>query len=354
MKEANMFQQVLELMGKHIEINSLDSLFNEKLADIGISNDYLLVYKDSVGNIIEQIGELPSSKIDKAFHTDALLIVDGKRVQAIMDVTPDIVFRQMIWLLVASFLMLFVLVFCVIYQAKTIFTQYKLNRLREDFVHALTHDMKTPLSTINNVLSQFRSGLLDNHPDMKERFGEIGMDQVAGLQMLVEKILTIAKLERGRLLLERSDTDLPGIVKELKERFAFSKDDKQVTIRSSCDLKDCSVYLDTTLIKDAIGNLIENAVKYSGKSVVIDVDCYIMDDRLFIRIRDNGFGISLKDQQKIFEKFERGTAVSRKRTKGFGLGLNYVKHVTEAHGGIVTLYSMENRGSEFTLVLPLD
>jgi len=352
-KDVDVFQQILELMGKSIEVSVLDSLFKEKLADIGVSNGYLIYYKDSAGNILEQVGNLSIDKLDKAFYTDILLIVEGKRLQAVVDLSPAVVFQQMIWLLVASFLMLLIIVVCVVYQAQTIVTQYKLNLLREDFSNALTHDMKTPLSTINAVLSQFREGALDNLPDMREKFGRIGMEQVAGLQVLVEKILTIAKLEEGKLLIERSDADVKSMVKELKERFIVSKD-KQVIIHLTFDLGNYAISLDSTLIKNAIANLIENAVKYSGESVIINLDCYVMNNQLFIRVQDNGLGISTKDHQKIFEKFERGAAVGRKGAKGFGLGLNYVKRVVEAHGGIVTLFSAEGKGSEFTLVLPLN
>jgi two-component system phosphate regulon sensor histidine kinase PhoR len=350
--ETSFLQQVFEIIDAPVQILFIDSLFSEKIGNLNISGKYSLLYKDSTGIILEQTGDLSSSRMEKAFHTDSLLIVDGKRIQAIVDISPFAVFKRMIWLLGASFLVLIIILACIIYQAKTIFTQYKLNRLREDFTNALTHDMKTPLGTINAVLSMFREGSLENNPEMREKFGKTAMDQVSGLLMLVEKILTIAKMEEGKLELERTPVDLLEIANELKNRFSLSKE-KQVTILTSVELGDRIVYLDRTLIKDAIANLMENAIKYSGASVRIELDCYVENKQLFIRVRDNGFGISEKDKQKIFEKFERGAAVERKGAKGFGLGLNYVKRVTEAHGGIVVLYSKEKEGSEFTMVLPL-
>ena len=352
MVEASIFQQVLKFIGVPVQVSFIDSVFLGKIDSMNISDKYLLVYKDSIGTILEQKGNLASSKISSSFRTDSLLIIDGKRIQAVVDIAPLVVFRQMMWLLIASFFMLLIITYCIYYQAKTLFTQYKLNRLRDDFVHALTHDMKTPLGTINVVLAQFRSGALDNNPEMKEKFGAIAMDQVSSLLMLVEKILTIAKLEHGKLVPEYMVADIPQMVKELSERFFLSKN-KKVEILSSFDLEDRTIRLDSTLIKDAVGNLIENSVKYSGDEVKILVDCYIKNELLFIRVRDNGFGIPEEDREKIFEKFERGIAVERRGAKGFGLGLNYVKRVAEAHSGIVTLFSTEGEGSEFTMVLPL-
>jgi two-component system phosphate regulon sensor histidine kinase PhoR len=93
-------------------------------------------------------------------------------------------------------------------------------------------------------------------------------------------------------------------------------------------------------------------VKYSGPSVTIDIRCEQIDNDVYIYIKDNGYGISKKDQEKIFAKFERGKAVERKDAKGFGLGLSYVKRVMEAHLGTVNLFSREGKGTEFVLYLP--
>ncbi|MDR3142630.1 MAG: hypothetical protein LBU37_13035 [Tannerellaceae bacterium] len=350
--ETGIFQYILHFSKYPFRFYDLDSVFQNKLTFSGVPLAYLLTYKDSTGTILEQTGNLSSSRMGKAFRTGTLLIVDGKRVQAIVDISTAVIFKRMAWLLAASFLMLAIILVCVICQAKTVFTQYKLNQLREDFTNALTHDMKTPLGTINNVLSLFRDGSLENNPKMRENFGKTAMEQVSSLLRLVEKILTIAKMEEGKLTLERTPVDLPGIIGELKNRFSLSGG-KQVAILTSVELGGRMAYLDKTLIKDAIANLMENAIKYSGDPVKIKLDCYIENNHLFIRVRDNGLGIPEKDKQKIFEKFERGAAAGRKEAKGFGLGLNYVKRVTEAHGGIVVLYSKEKGGSEFTMVLPL-
>jgi len=233
--ETSLFQQILNIMGYPVQISFIDSVFQIKFNKLNHLNEYLLVYKDSTKTIIEQTGNLMENKTADAFHSESYLIVDGKRLQTIVDISPSAVFLNMMWLLLASDLILIIIIICIIYQAKTIFTQYKLNQLREDFTHALTHDMKTPLGTINGVLSQFRNGSLDDKPDKKEKFGKIAMDQVSGLLALVEKILTIAKLEEGKPVLERTIINLSEIINELKNRFAISKG-KNVIIHHTTDL----------------------------------------------------------------------------------------------------------------------
>lgn len=354
--EAGIFQQVLNFMGYPFNINTLDSIFQDELQKAKLPAKHLLTYKDSTGTILEQTGNLPKKKIDKAFHTESLLIVDGKRVQAIVDIKPSVVIKQMAGLLIASFLMLIIIAFCVVYQTKTVFTQLHLNKLRRDFTNALTHDMKTPLGSINIVLSNFRSGIWDNKPEKREYYGKIGMDQVANLLAIIDKILTIARLEKNNLILDIAKADIHTIIRELKERFSVSdQDEKQVVIQTSIDInEDDDIYIDETLIKNAIANLIENAIKYSGETVKIKIDCFILNDnQLFIRVTDNGSGVSDENKEKIFELFERGAATGKKGARGFGIGLNYVKRVSEAHGGIVSLYSNKGEGCEFTIILPL-
>ena len=351
--EAGFLQQILHYTGRPFNLQMLDSIFGSELQNAKISDSYALYYRDSTGAIIEQSGVLSLAESDKAFKTDSLLIIDGTRVQAYVVISPPKVFIRMLRLLILSFLVVILLSVCFVYQIKTIFTQNKLNEFKNDFIHAYIHNMKSPLGVIKIVLSKFISGELDHRPDKKASFGSKGMAQVERLLLQMEQILLLAKLESGTLSLNRSKTDVAAMINELKEEYSGSKD-KQVTILTSVKIdNDEAIFIDRLLIKEAVYNLIGNAIKYSGDSVKINIDCYIEGNSLHIRVKDNGFGIAQKYQSKIFEKFERGAAAEKKDVKGFGLGLTFVKRATEAHGGMVKLFSQEGEYSEFTLLLPL-
>ena len=351
--EAGLFQSVLHSAGYTFNITTLDSIFNDELKNADLPLNFHLCYKDSTGTIIDQIGNLPQSNIDKAFKTESLLIVDGKRVQAFVNITPSTVFQQMLALLIASFIMLVIIIFCVFYQTKSIFDEIKLSRLRQDFSRALTHDMKTPLSTIKSVLENFTSGFYKDKPEIQEKHGKIAMDQTESLLLLVDRILTISLMEEGKYTINRKITDMHIIIKELVERFSVWKN-KTISIHSSVDIEENKIiFIDGELIKNAINNLIENAIKYSKDSVEININCYISDDNLYITVRDNGFGISEKNKEKIFEKFEREATVRKKGIIGFGVGLNYVKLVTNLHEGLIEVYSNEGEYSEFSIIIPL-
>ena len=352
--ESGIYQQILKFKGVDLDIIVLDSIFKEKLAGIGFPLNYSLCYKDSTGTIIDQTGNLPQSKIDKAFHSEPLLIVDGKRVRAIVNITPFAVFKQMILLLVASVVILIVIMSCVFSQTKTIFNEYKLNKLRRDFTSALTHDMKTPLSTIKSVLSNYSCGLLDKFPEKREKQEKLAMNEIENLLSLVNKMLTISQIEDGKFILNKTKADIFFIIKELEERFSVWKN-KSITISSSVDLdEDFIIYIDEELIKNAISNLIENAIKYSGDSVTINIRSFTSNDNLFIIVHDNGIGFSEKNKHKIFKKFERLPVVRKMGVIGFGMGLSYVKQVIKLHGGIVNAHGEEGEYSEFSIVLPLN
>ena len=354
MMEAGVFQQVLQYAyGIPFRIHTLDSIFGNDIRSVGIHGTYSLVYCDSLGNNNQKTDYLTSKQLNKAFKTDALLIVAGNRIQAHVYISPPDVYKSMLSLLISSFIIMFFLGFFLIYQTNTIFTQKKLESLKSDFIHAFIHNIKSPLGVIKTIIMKLYQGQLDSLPEIKGKFFKTGIIQVENMMNQAEKILTIVKLEKGQSTIVRSHTDIYEMIAELKDKFAVSND-KQVNLHTSVDIdNEKIIYIDKTQIKEAISNLIENAIKYSGDSVNIKINCFIVENTLHISVTDNGFGISQKDQPTIFEKFERGDAVKRKEAKGFGLGLSFVKYVTEAHGGIVSLFSTIGEGSEFTILLPI-
>jgi two-component system phosphate regulon sensor histidine kinase PhoR len=160
--EAGFFQQPAHVQGFPFEIHQLDSIFRDDLQKAEIADIFSLYYRDSTGVLVEQAGNLPESKIKKAYRTDALLIVNGQRIQAFVVISPPAVYRKMSLLLTSSFIIMIVLFFCIIYQVKIIFSQNELEKLKDDFFNAFTHNINTPLGTIHSVLSDFASGKI-NH-----------------------------------------------------------------------------------------------------------------------------------------------------------------------------------------------
>lgn len=350
--DNGLLQFYLLLSGFPIQLSVLDSLFQQKLIESKYELDYLIYYKDSTDLLSESIGKLALNTKTGIFVSDSIPIVSKNYVHVLSELSPSTVLKQMIGLTIASFVMLLVLLFALIYQIRYTYRQYKLNRLREDFSQALTHDLKSPLNTIYIALSNFKNGVFEKNPDFASKATVVAMEQVLNIQALVDKILTIARLEERGMELVRTEIDLPELIRKLTERYSYSST-KEILFKTTCNPDDIAVYADYALLENAVGNLIDNAIKYSGKTVTIQISCEIKQEKLYIRVEDDGYGISEDEQSKIFNKFERGSAVYRKEAKGFGLGLNYVRKVAIAHQGTVGVSSVNGKGSEFVIAIPL-
>lgn len=340
-------QRMMLFENFEFDLSVLDSIYNGMLEQDGIEIEYNLYYQDSA-QILDSVGDSSLRGIKSV----EVPIVNNAKVQATYSITMPLVLSQMVWMLVVSVLMFLLIIICFVYQLRVIITQRRLTRLRDDFSNALVHDMKTPLGTIYMAVDQWGKGVLDKSPELRSKFADTAIAQVLNLQALVDKILTIAYLEQNKLTLEPKIMDLSKMVQGLVDKFSIQAK-KPVKFTIDIDMESTHIVADPTYLTNAVSNLIDNAIKYSGDSVEIDINCHSDNSKLFIEVSDNGFGISDKDREKIFEKFERGAAVRRKGAKGFGLGLNYVRRVMNAHGGTVSLSSIEGQGAKFVLYMPL-
>ena len=346
-------QEALLKFGYPLLISRLDSLFVSKLEKWNIKTDVVLNHiqiKDK--SIIQSIGSFNVFFLG-SIKTKIIPIRQDKSegIQAIILNPYLIIFGRMGLLLIATVFMMLFVAACIVYQIKVIFFQNKIAKLREDFSYAMVHDMKTPLSSIQLGLRLLYSNKQTG--EKREKSFQIVEDEVAHLLALTNKVLTLSKMESGKLRLDNKKFRIAPVSNDFIAKFSV-KAGKETLF--STDIRQELVYGDEEFLKEAISNLIDNAIKYSGDSVRIDISVGSDDTYTWIRVKDNGFGISHQDQKKIFEKFERAAAIDRNRkggAAGFGLGLNYVYRVAEAHGGEVRVFSIEGQSSEFTIYLPI-
>ena len=240
--------------------------------------------------------------------------------------------------------------------------QKKMADLRNDFSYAMVHDMKSPLSSIIMGARFLHSGKVDDKPQIKEKYYSIIESEAEHLLALVNKLLTISKLENKKLILNKQNVNLQSIIDDIVEK-AQNKTERP--IRFTVDLLSKHVMADEQYLAEAISNLIDNAIKYSkpategagDESSVIEISILSQsnDKYTLLKVRDNGIGISKDEQRIIFDKFGRAAVHEQNRkggVSGFGLGLNYVDQVMQAHGGKVLVQSELGKYSEFTLYIP--
>ena len=355
---SNMYVSIQEAVVKKYEVSvslaDLDSIYRANLLMEGIDAEVVCCITDSSGNILKSSRALWMRGNDML--KTRLYPTNCKRTENLQAfiVNPYwVISQQMTLLLIATVLMMAMIVYCLVYQIRIIAHQNKIARMREDFSYAMIHEMKTPLACILMGTRMLKSGKLDIFPDKREKHFQILEDESEHLLSLTNKVLTLSKLENAQLRLWKKEIQLRPMLEDLIEKYT-AKADKPVHF--SLHLESEWVYADEEFLKEAIGNLVDNSIKYSGEEVDIQISSLRQDYNFYlIKVRDNGIGIPLKDQSRIFEKYERASAADRSRkggASGFGLGLNYVFRVAEAHGGKVCVESIEGEYSEFFLFLP--
>ena len=337
------------------KISQIDSIFkvllNQKNIDANLYINRILT-KD---NSIVETTRTSSTTVLGVIKTQTIpfRLDESQSVQAIIINPYWTIFKRMGLLMIATAIMMIMVITCIIYQIKIIIRQDKIAKIREDFSYAMIHDMKTPLSSILACTSLLHSGKMDNLPELKEKYFCIVEDEGGHLLNLANKVLTLSKLENHKLEMSRTVFPLEPMVADLIEKFT-AKTAKPVHFTTHLQAKE--VCADEEYLKEAISNLIDNAIKYSEELVEIDISSLSNATHTLIKVHDNGIGISEKDRKHIFEKFERASAFKRSRlgkVAGFGLGLNYVYQVMDAHEGSVTVNSVEKEFSEFILYIPI-
>ena len=349
------FYDGLWKLGIEVPLCEIDFFAFKLLKRAGLESEFLSCLADPKSGKIYQKSKVQTIPVWGVIKSDIIPIRTdlSQGIQLVLLNPYWTIFKRMGLLMIATAIMMIMVITCIIYQIKIIIRQDKIAKVREDFSYAMIHDMKTPLSSILACTSLLHSGKTESTPQLKERYFCIIEDETGHLLNLANKVLTISKLESHKLEITKTAFQLKPMVEDLIEKFS-AKCAKPLHFTLNLQAKE--VHGDEEYLKEAISNLIDNAIKYSYQTVDISISSLNNATHTLIKVRDNGIGISEKDVKHIFEKFERASAFKRSRlgkVAGFGLGLNYVYQVMEAHEGSVTVNSIEKEFSEFTLYIPL-
>lgn len=225
-------------------------------------------------------------------------------------------------------------------------------RLKADFVANVSHDLKTPLSVIRMFGETLELGRV---PDAttREQYYRVITRESERLSRLIDSVLDFSRIEGGRRTYERRPTAVEPLVRASLEPFAYplAQGGFKVEVDVAPDLPD--VMIDAAAVEQALENLIDNAIKYSGERKTVRVTAARAGDAVAIAVEDEGIGIPPAEHARIFEKCYRVGRSDTQGRRGSGVGLALVRHVAEAHGGRVTVASRPGEGSRFTIVLPV-
>ncbi len=340
---------------RRINIETLDSIFRKKLAKYGIKTDFDIAVLNSDSTLTKVKSDYfvlsPKDYTAPLFEGN-----NGKTSYYLSVYFPkknSAIFGSISGLFLIT--LLFTLVILGVYSVSiwAMMRQRKISQMKTDFINNMTHEFKTPLATISVATDALKSKTVSTDPNKVKHYANVIKQENKRMNSQVEMVLRTAKLERNEVYLDKKKENVDDIVKESVDSIRLIVEQRNGTIIENYDAVDNVANVDGFHLGNIILNVLDNATKYSPEKPEIKVHTYNENGMYVIAISDKGIGMSKSVQNKIFDKFYREETGNIHNVKGHGLGLSYVKYVTEKHGGEVSVESEKNVGSTFYIKIPL-
>jgi two-component system phosphate regulon sensor histidine kinase PhoR len=238
------------------------------------------------------------------------------------------------------------------YTISIMIRQKRLSEIKNDFINNMTHELKTPISTIALSSEMILNGDFHNDHEKLNRYVGIIHKENKRLEDQVERVLNVAKLDQEKIILKKTSINIHELVKEARENFTLNQSGNEVTINLNLTAENPSINADSVHITNVIYNLLDNAIKYCELKPIINIKTANRENGILIGISDNGIGIKREDLKMIFDKFYRVPTGNLHNVKGFGLGLFYVKFIVDEHLGEIEVKSKRGEGTTFYIWLP--
>lgn len=255
------------------------------------------------------------------------------------------------WVLTSGMLLIVIIFFG--YTMFIILQQRRLSEVQRDFINNMTHEFKTPLSTILISSETLSHPDITSTPERLSTYAGIIKEEAGRLNNQVERVLQSAKTERQEFKLTKEEVDLHTIIKSTSDSLGPNLQSINGNITLKLGAAEHVISADKQHLTNILFNLLDNAIKYSGKAPQIIISTYNRNNNLYLAVTDNGMGIKKEYRKRVFDKFFRVPSGNVHNVKGFGLGLSYVKTIVSAHKWKITLDSEVNKGTTFTIEIPL-
>lgn len=253
-----------------------------------------------------------------------------------------------IWLFSSSILLVVIVFFG--YTLWVILKQKRLSEIKNDFINNMTHEFKTPISTITASANLLKTGNLDKDVEKRSRYYQMIADESNRLKLQVEKVLQMAQFEKSEIDLNLGSHNIHQLIENAVTRVQILLDERKGKVQLNLNATSSELKVDELHFTNIIRNLLDNAIKYCSNEPIISISTANTKNGITVTVADNGIGIASGQKKQVFDKFYRVPTGDVHNVKGFGLGLYYVKSLVEAHNGTVTVDS-DNSGSSFTIFL---
>ncbi|GHV43474.1 sensor protein RprX [Bacteroidia bacterium] len=331
--------------------NILKTLFESK----GITQPYYIYVVGSLGNMIYKSDDaqpLSYQQAKKATYKQQFFPLENTKnpvyLKVIFPEKQNFILKSMNLLLPSAGLMLLILIIFVV-AIIIILRQKQLEIMKTDFINNMTHEFKTPISSISLAAQMLKDPSVGKSPEMMKYIATVIGDETKRLGFQVDKVLQMAMFEKENSTLKLTELSINELIKDIINTFSLKVQSKGGKIISKLDAKNDCTLADEVHFTNIIYNLMDNALKYSDKPLLLTVETWNEKDKLLISIEDNGIGIKKEDQKRIFEKFFRVSTGNTHNIKGFGLGLAYVKKMVQEHHGTIKVESEPGLGTKFII-----
>lgn len=336
----------------------VDSLLKMELKAVGIETPYVFGLYDFLNNKLfvdnptDYIYDLMRTRFrvrlfpnDIFYHPDYLMVYFPEQ--------HTYMFNNLWLMFSASGFFILIIIGTFFYTINTVIRQKKLSDIKTDFINNMTHELKTPISTISLACEALNDPDINKTTDMTRKYSRMISEENKRLSVLVENVLQSALLDKSDFDLNPEPVDVHKVIPDVIASMQMHLDKKKAVIKTGLNARDSIIETDRIHFRQVLNNLLDNAIKYTPELPEIVISTRNQNGNILISVSDNGIGIS-KDQQKlIFEKLYRVPTGNIHNVKGFGLGLSYVKAIVEKQGGSIKLESVPDEGSTFTISLPL-
>lgn len=256
---------------------------------------------------------------------------------------------------IMGFTSIFVTLLLILFSATNIIIilrQKRISEIRTDFINNMTHELKTPISTISLASQMMADKSIRDEFKNLDNISKILNDESLRLKYQVEKVLQASVFENGSMNLKYNNADINNIIRNISDNFSLQIAEKQGMITLSLDEDECFAMVDEAHFSNMLSNLIDNGIKYSPEVPNIEITTKSSESSILLTVSDNGIGIKKDDLKRIFERFYRVPTGNVHNVKGFGLGLSYVKKVLDEHNATITATSQPGQGTVFQIKLP--
>ncbi|MDR1719103.1 MAG: HAMP domain-containing histidine kinase [Dysgonamonadaceae bacterium] len=353
----NMLKADLKPIEERVDLKKLDVYIRSELANnnLILPYDYAVLDKDK--KAVYKTMDFNAGDEKKAF-TQILFPRDPPQrlyTLAVVFPTQKSYLLRSINFIVPSIAFTLVLLLVFVLTIWIILRQKRLAEMKNDFVNNMTHELKTPVSTISLAAQMLRDGEVTKSSRMFSHISEVINDETRRLSFLIEKVLQMSLFERNKTTLKMKKLDANDLLANIAHTFVLRVEKIGGTLDVELEAMDSEIFVDEMHFTNVLFNLMENALKYRREQVplVLLAKTYNEGDKLFITIEDNGTGIKKEHLKKIFERFYRVPTGNRHDVKGFGLGLAYVKKIIDDVNGTIKVESEWNVGTKFIISLPV-